>query len=126
VEICDTNEVMKNHISLRTVKPSEQSFMDNLLDITEDRFSDFTFGVNFLSQEIGVSKPQLYRKITAITGRSPVSFIRDIRLQKALSLLKENKYNISEIALEVGYHNPSYFTKCFQEKYGIKPSKITV
>ncbi|WP_410267563.1 helix-turn-helix domain-containing protein [Cyclobacterium sp.] len=75
---------------------------------------------------MGISKPQLYRKISALTGRSPVSFICDIRLQKALSLLKENKYNISEIALEVGYNNPSYFSKCFNEKYGVNPSQIAI
>jgi AraC-like DNA-binding protein len=125
-ELCDTDEAVKKHICLRSVKPSEQDFLESLLDITESRFSDYTFGVDGLSREIGISKPQLYRKITAITGRSPISFIRDIRLQKALSLLKENKYNISEIALEVGYNNPSYFSKCFQEKYGVNPSQIAV
>jgi AraC-like DNA-binding protein len=125
-ELCDTDEAVKKHICLRSVKPSEQDFLENLLDITESRFSDYTFGVDCLSREIGISKPQLYRKVSAITGRSPVSFIRDIRLQKALSLLKENKYNISEIAMEVGYNNPSYFSKCFQEKYGVNPSRVTV
>src|SRR5690606_26936229 len=125
-ELCDSHELVSNKISLRTIKPSEQKFLDSLLDLTESRFSDYTFGVDCLSKEIGVSKTQLYRRITAITGHSPVCFIRNVRLQKALSLLKENKYNISEISLEVGYNNPSYFSKCFQEKYGICPSKIAV
>ena len=125
-EICDANDVMKKHISLRIVKPSEQAFLDDLLDITENRLVDFEFGVDVLSKEIGFSKPQLYRRVTAITGRSPVNFIRDLRMNKALSLIKENKYNISQIALEVGYNNPSYFSKCFQEKFGIKPSKIAI
>jgi AraC-like DNA-binding protein len=125
-ELCETDQAVKKHIGLRSVKPSEQNFLESLLDIAESRYSDYTFGVDCLSREIGISKPQLYRKVSAITGRSPVSFIRDIRLQKALSLLKENKYNISEIAMEVGYNNPSYFSKCFHEKYGINPSKITI
>lgn len=125
-ELCDTDEAVKKHVCLRSVKPSEQDFLESLLDITESRFSDYTFGVDGLSREIGISKPQLYRKVSAITGRSPVSFIRDIRLQKALSLLKENKYNISEIAMKVGYNNLSYFSKCFQEKYGVNPSRISV
>jgi len=124
-ELCDTDEV-KKHISLRAVKPADQTFLESLLDITESRFSDYTFGVEGLSREIGISKPQLYRKISAVTGRSPVNFIRDLRMQKALSLLKENKYNISEIAMEVGYNNPSYFSKCFQDKYGVNPSQIAV
>lgn len=125
-ELCDSNEVIKKHINVRTIKFSEQNFLDDLLNITENRFSDYDFGVECLSREIGISKPQLYRKVTAITGRSPVSFIRDIRLHKALSLIKENKFNISEIALEVGYNNPSYFAKCFHEKFGVNPSKIDI
>lgn len=124
-ELCDTNEILKKHINLRIVSPAEHEFLDHLLDITENRFSEYEFGVDCLSKDLGVSQPQLYRKVTSITGRSPVSFIRDIRLNKALSLIRENKHNLSEIALEVGYNSPSYFSKCFQEKFGIPPSKIT-
>ncbi len=125
-KLCSTNEIIKKSIGLRIMSPSEQNFLDSLMDITESRFSDFAFGVEYLSKEIGISRPQLYRKVTAITGRSPVNFIRDIRLNKALSLIRENRYNISEIALEVGYHNPSYFAKCFHEKFRINPSKIAI
>jgi AraC-like DNA-binding protein len=125
-ELCDTNDIIKEHIKLRIVNYAELNFLDNLLDIAENRLSDYEFGVEDLSREIGVSRPQLYRKVTSITGRSPVSFIRDIRLNKALSLIKENKYNISEIALEIGYNSPSYFSKCFHEKFGINPSKIAI
>ncbi len=125
-ELCSSSEETKKHINYRTLNLSEQDFVDNLLDITENRFSEFTFGVDGLSRDLGVSQPQLYRKVTAITGRSPVIFIRDIRLNKALSLIKEKKYNISEVALEVGYSSPSYFSKCFQDKFGIKPSAIAI
>ncbi|CAN5351864.1 hypothetical protein BH23BAC1_BH23BAC1_08820 [soil metagenome] len=125
-ELCDVNEEINKYKSFRTINPSEQQFLDNLLDITENNLSDHTFGVDHLCRDMCVSQPQLYRKVTAITGRSPVSFIRDIRLNKALSLLKEKKYNISEIALEVGYNSPSYFSKCFHEKFGISPSAIAI
>lgn len=125
-EYCNTDEELKNHIGLRTIKPSEQLFLGNLLDIIEKQLSDETFGVDYLSREIGVSRPQLYRKVTAVTGRSPINFIRDIRLNKALSLIKENKYNLCQIALEVGYSSPSYFSKCFHEKFGVNASKIAV
>ena len=124
-ELCMTNEIIRNHISLRIIKPAEQDFMDNFLDIAETHFSEHEFGVEFLSQDMAVSQPQLYRKVSAITGRSPVTFIRDIRLNKALSLIKENRYNLSEIALEGGYNSPSYFSRCFHQKFGIQPSKIT-
>lgn len=125
-ELCDVNETMKQHISLRTIKPAEQQFLDNLLDVVDNHIADHEFGVDYLSRNMGVSRPQLYRKVTAITGRSPVTFIRDIRLNKALSLIKENKYNLSEIALEIGYNSPSYFSKCFRDKYGVKASSVAV
>jgi AraC-like DNA-binding protein len=123
-EFCDANEIIKKNMKLRILNLADQNFLDTLLDITENRFSEYEFGVERLSRDLGVSQPQLYRKVTAITGRSPVTFIRDIRLNKALSLIRENIYNISEIALEVGYNSSSYFSKCFQEKFGIKPSRI--
>lgn len=125
-ELCDVNETIKKHISFRTIKPAEQQFLDKLLDVVENSISNDSFGVDCLSRDMGISRPQLYRKITALTGRSPVTFIRDIRLNKALSLIKENKYNLSEIALEIGYNSPSYFSKCFQDKFGVKASKVAV
>jgi len=125
-ELCDVNEVMKKHISFRTINIFEQEFLDNLLDIVEDHISDHDFGVALLSRDMGVSRPQLYRKVLAITGRSPVTFIRDIRMIRALSLIKKNKFNLSEIALEIGYNSPSYFSKCFRDKYGVKPSNVAV
>ena len=125
-ELCSANEIVGKHKHLRILKPAEQKFVENFLDIVENHYSEHEFGVDFLSQNMAVSQPQLYRKVTAITGRSPVNFIRDLRLKKALSMIKENKYNLTEIAMEVGYNNPSYFSRCFQQKFGIKPSSIAI
>ncbi len=125
-EIYDLNEIMEQHIHLRIIEKTEQDFLDELMDVTEDKLADAGFSVESLGREIGVSRPQLYRKVLAITGKSPVSFIRDVRLHKALNLLRENKFNISEIAFEVGYSNPSYFARSFFQKYGVKPSSLVV
>lgn len=125
-EICGLNEIMEQHIHLRILEKVEQDFLDELMDITEEKLADAGFSVESLGREIGVSRPQLYRKVLAVTGKSPVSFIRDIRLNKALILIRENKLNISEIALEVGYNNPSYFSKTFYQKYGVKPSMLVI
>lgn len=124
--LCDLNNVVKKHISLRIINPGEQEFLNNLVDTIENNLANHTFGVDYLSHAMGISQPQLYRKVFAITGRPPVTFIRDIRLNKSLILIKENKHNISEIALEVGYNNPSYFSTCFQQKFGVKASQIVV
>lgn len=122
-KLSNFNEIAGGNQSMRVISPLEEKFLGSLFDITDNNLSDHNFSVESLSRDIGISRPQLYRKIISITGLSPNGFIRDLRMQKALSLIKEKQYNISEIALEVGYNNPSYFSKCFQEKYGIIPSK---
>jgi AraC-like DNA-binding protein len=60
----------------------------------------------------------------SLTGRTPIDFISALRMSKALSLMKNNFGNVSEVALEVGYNNPSYFSKCFQKNYGCTPSEF--
>lgn len=117
-------EIEKNN--LLVINESEQKFLEKLFSIVECSFMDFEFNVQSLSSEIGVSRPHLYRKVRSLTGLSPISFIRDLKMSKALSLIKEKNKNISEIALDVGINNPSYFSKCFNEKYGVVPSRIAV
>jgi AraC-like DNA-binding protein len=104
---------------------TEETFITKLYAISEERLADENFTVEFLCRDIGISRPQLYRKTISLTGKSPISFIRDLRMHKALSLIKKKEANISEIALEVGYNNPSYFAKCFHDKYGCTPSRFT-
>lgn len=124
-KLSDFQAIWGSNRPVRVIDPTEEQFLDILFDITENKLGDNNFNVESLSRDIGVSRPQLYRKITSITGRSPNSFIRDMKMQKALSLIREKQYNISEVALEVGFQNPSYFSKCFQKTYGITPSKVT-
>ncbi len=109
---------------IRQLTKSQSSFAQTFFELVTRHLNDSNFSVNFMTSQLGISRPQLYRKITDLTGRSPNQFLRDIRLRKALALIRENKYNVSEIAYEVGFGNPSYFTKRFQEKYGISPSKV--
>jgi AraC-like DNA-binding protein len=118
------DENSNNILPLKAIHSTDQEFLEKLFNITEKNLSDHAFNVEKLGKIIGFSRSQLYRKVTAITGRSPVAFIRDLRLDSALKLIKENRYNLSEIALEIGYNNPSYFSKCFRDKYGVKASSI--
>jgi len=119
-------EKPKSNAVLKSIHLAEEEFLQQLFDITEENISDHEFNVEKLCRDIGISRTQLYRKVKSTTGNSPVAFIRDIRLNKALSLIKENKYNLSEIAMEIGYSNPSYFSKCFRDKYGVTASKLAV
>ena len=110
--------------SIRVLSTSEVEFLLNLFNIVEDNIANSHFNVHSLSRAIGVSRPQLYRKIMSAAGRPPSLFIRDLRMQKALRLIRKQQYNISEVSLEVGINNPSYFSKCFRDTFGISPSKV--
>lgn len=123
-KLSDLDEKIHKQEHLKFIQSPDEKFLEKLFDITEQKLSDHSFNIERLCRDIGISRTQLYRKVTAVTGRSPVAFIRDIRLNKALLLIKENKYNLSEIALEIGYNSPSYFSKCFRDKYGVKASKV--
>lgn len=129
IQLGKLSELAKKEIemhSLLVLGEGEQQFLERLFDVVEGNLSDDILTVESLSQKIGMSRPHLYRKIQSLTRLSPVSFLRDLKLSKALYLIKQKQKNISEIAFEVGFNNPSYFTKCFQDKYGVNPSKIAV
>lgn len=125
-KLCERNEGLEDQGLLRVMGKQEELFLDRFFNIAERGISDQTIGVEELSNEMGISRPQLYRKVVALTGRAPVAFIRDLKMKRALDLLRDQQWNISEIAMELGYNNPSYFSKCFQEKYGIPPSRAQV
>lgn len=125
-KLSELEEKPKSSSSLKSIQSADEEFLEKLFDITEKNYSDHTFNVEKLCREIGISRSQLYRKIKSVTGHSPVEFIRDLRLTKGLSLIKENRYNLSEVALEIGFNSPSYFSKCFREKYGVKASNVAL
>jgi AraC-like DNA-binding protein len=126
LESCNVKELSNGRKFVRILSTREQDFITSLFSISEKKLSDELFTVDTLCRHIGVSRPQLYRKIVSLTGKSPHDFIRDLRMDKALALLKQRAGNVSEIALEVGYNNPSYFARCFQMRFGCTPSRFAV
>ena len=121
-----SKESIKASLDIKFVDVLEEQFIEKLHDITEQNLSNSDFTIDEICREIGISRAQLYRKLLLVAGRSPNTFIRDLRLEKAMVLLKQKTGNISQVALEVGYSNPSYFTKCFAEKFGYNPSSISI
>jgi len=101
---------------------TDEKFLTLLMDYTESTWSNANLKVDDFSKPLGCSKSQLYRKITLLTGKSPNTFIKEYRLNEALTLLNKNSGNVSEIAFETGFTSPSYFSKCFQKTYGHLPS----
>lgn len=102
--------------------PADEKFLTQLMDYTEAAWNNTDLKVDDFSKPMGISKSQLYRKLVLLTGKSPNTFIREHRLNEALKLLSKNAGNISEIAFETGFTSPSYFSKCFQKRYGHLPS----
>ncbi len=109
---------------VRVLEEKHRDFIGNFCDYAESNLASQKLSVNTLSQHVGLSRPQLYRKIKSITGRSPIKFISDLKLITALNLIRDNKLNVSQVAYKVGYDDPSYFSKCFTQKFGISPSKV--
>lgn len=114
----------ENGLFLKVIEETDENFITKVVTITENKMSDEGFSVDVLCRKVGLSRPQLYRKIVSLTGRSPIDLIREIRMEKAFNLLKSKSHNISEVALEVGYNNASYFAKCFSERFGLTPSEF--
>ena len=100
----------------------DERFLTDLLDFVEKEWHNNLLHVADFYQHLGYSKSQLYRKMMMVTGESPNNFLMSFRLNKALQLFKKQKGNISEIAYDSGFNNPSYFSKCFQHNYGLLPS----
>ncbi len=107
---------------IRTLNPMEEKFLNQLMDIVERVWNQEGFDVDDFSRQMGLSRSQLYRKITSLTHLSPNEFVREFRLRKAIELIEMQHNNISQIAFETGFGSPSYFSKCFQERFGILPS----
>jgi AraC-like DNA-binding protein len=104
------------------VLSSGEKFILQAVKITELKMNDPQFSVEDLSSELFISRVVLYRKLLTLTGKTPIEFIRSLRMKKAAQLLEKSAMNISEVAYEVGYNNPKQFTKYFKEAYGATPS----
>lgn len=99
-------------------------FAETLNEAIRKNLSNPNLKMDDLGDEMGLSRVQLYRKVKAITGLSPVELLRKIRLQQAYVLLTTTTKTVSEIAFEVGFNTPGYFSKCFKEQYGKLPMDL--
>ncbi|MEI9918999.1 MAG: nickel-binding protein [Bacteroidota bacterium] len=115
----------KANKKLRSLSVAEETFITQCFEILDEQLSNESFSIETLVKAAGMSRAQLYRKIQALTGKAPNTFIRDLRLEKARRLLKRKTGNVSEVAYEVGFSNPSYFAKCFAKRFGCLPSQLS-
>lgn len=102
----------------------DAAFLGRVREAVEANLDDEGFGVVELGQAVGMSRSQLHRKLSALTGFSPNEIIRNMRLEKAKQLLERKAGTAAEIAYTCGFSSPAYFTKCFKEYFGLLPSEV--
>lgn len=119
-----TSQSAEQEIAMSQLEDRDKQFLHQLHAIIQKNLSDSEFGVEDVGKEIGLSRVQLYRKVKAMTGSSVVDLLRKARLAKAKRLLESRSMSVSEVAYEVGFSAPSYFTKCFKEEYGMLPGEV--
>ena len=119
-----TSQTAEQEVAMNQLEDRDKQFLNQLHAIIQKNLSDSEFGVEDIGKEIGLSRVQLYRKVKAMTGSSVVDLLRKARLAKAKRLLESRSMSVSEVAYEVGFSAPSYFTKCFKEEYGMLPGEV--
>lgn len=105
------------------ITPLDEQFINKAKKYVEDNISRSDLSVEELSRALGMSRVHLYKKILRLTEKTPIEFIRILRLKRAAQYLRESQLNISEIAYKLGFNNPKYFSRYFQEEYGMSPSE---
>ncbi len=104
------------------VTPLDEKLIENAMKFVSDNIDSPKLSVEELSEHLGMSRVKLYKKIKQITGKTPIEFIRIIRLKRAAQLLRESQLNVSEVAYRTGFNSPKAFSKYFKEEFGILPS----
>lgn len=102
----------------------DEKFIGKLMIIIEKHIAEENFTIEEFESEIAMSKSQIYRKLKALTGKSPSRFVRSVRLLKAKKMISEHQATIAEIAYSTGFGSPAYFTRCFKEEFGYSPSEM--
>jgi AraC-like DNA-binding protein len=113
-----------NRNQIHVLTPAEEIFILKLMEFVEKAWGNPEVKVEDFEKNMGVSKSGLYREMIRLTGKSPNVFLLHYRLRKSLHLLHKQKGNISEVAFDSGFNSPSYFARCFRNKYGIMPSGL--
>ena len=103
----------------------DEQFLDRVQNVMENKLTSSQFNAQEFSEAVGMSRMQLHRKLKALTGLSATEFVRSQRLKLAASLLQSSNASVSDIGYQVGFNDPSYFTRCFREAYGCSPSEYS-
>ena len=103
----------------------DEKLIQKAIQEVEKNIENSDYTVEDLSRDLGMSRFHLYKKLNSLTGKTPIEFIRVLRLKRAAQLLEKSQLNVSEIAYAVGFNNPRYFSKYFKEEFGVLPSEYS-
>lgn len=103
----------------------DEKFIERAISLVERNIGNPDFSIELFGREIGISRIHLYRRLHALTGKAPVDFVRTIRMERARELLEKSQLTIAEIAYQVGFNDPKYFTKQFRKEFNVLPSQIS-
>ena len=120
-EVFKGGQVDDKEVKLTT---QDKLFMDHLRDVVREKMANPKLKMDDLGDELGISRVQLYRKVKVLTGLSPVELLKEMRLERAKTLLNSTTKTVAEIAYEVGFTTPSYFTTCFKKQFGKLPMEF--
>lgn len=120
----DEAKQMLSAEDIQTDEPGERMFLERFKKAAKSHIGDANLRMDDLGSELSLSKVQMYRKVKALTGKTPAEVLREMRMQKAYSLLKQTDKTISEVAAEVGFAIPGYFSACFKKQFGINPTEL--
>lgn len=110
-----------NRDNVFTLSNPDELLLKLLFDTLEENWTEPDFNIDEYCQNMAMSKSQLYRKTLTLTGHSPNNLLKEFRLERSRSLMREGDHNITQITYNAGFSSPSYFTKCFKKKFGITP-----
>lgn len=120
----DEAKQMLSAEDIQTDEPGERMFLERFKKAAKSHIGNANLRMDDLGSELSLSKVQMYRKVKALTGKTPAEVLREMRMQKAYSLLKQTDKTISEVAAEVGFAIPGYFSACFKKQFGINPTEL--
>ncbi|MEO0331003.1 MAG: helix-turn-helix transcriptional regulator, partial [Bacteroidota bacterium] len=106
-----------------TVSSLDEALFGKALALVKENIANEQFDITTFCEELGVSRSLLFTKMKAWTNFTPSEFIRHLRMQRATQLLAQKRFTVAEVSYQVGFRNPKYFSKCFQERYRITPSE---
>ena len=119
------SQQQKHRVVETKVKGNDEALMERIMKVVNEHLSDSNFNVETMTKEVGISRAQLHRKMKEMTGLSVSEFVRNIRLEQAVRLLKEQKINVTQVAYTVGFSNLAHFSTVFRKQFGVSPSEYT-